>query len=794
MQLNKLDLNNKLLLILNKKIEKFPHNKVNDKLGGYLNQNIIFNFSNKNVNTDRRLKNNINLASNKSLPAGAGPKFSLINDQTEFKNVKGGQNAIKLLRSKISDFGPVLVKTPSRLGIINNVVKILTSFFKELNCLIGRPQLINKADKLIIKIVFYQNNTNKESLLSNNKLNFIFNLFNGKAAAKAQYSAPKSQNFSAIIRDMLGQTKWNKIAQQILASNNNETFNTLELANISKKVFMFFIKDLMNLTVSKKGISIEKALSELQKGKLNTFGNKIAVSNSLGGKKGAIMSGYNNRNKLVSTTTKRHNQLVMKLINSTNSESLSRKRTRLSKTFFNKSLLAKLRNNINMYNSTDSLDVHFRSTKGRGKKNIAFKELIGKNALMNPVTKAKLNNLLEWSPDNLDLSSEYKLISKALLLLLEAKNKSAASNVSGKSDIHAKKAKILANKINKNLILLSKQFTEGVNNNTNFIARTLRPLNSFNMQEKGHLLAKFASNIQNFPLLDRLNGGILNLINKNLSQKALIKNTSSPNSHTGNKGGVQSTGDSSITEALLAYKFLNNKNIINEKNNILAAANAASDATNLNRFKLLGTLLTKIFKKNIDLQLIKVHNVGLDSDLISKVISANARFDKTSVLLKKVWRKVNISKASLIQFNKQNKILNGNSLAYNTNLHNKISVPVLSKVNNKMLGVNSVSPISTEKQNISLAQLYDQTKNVNILHTNPFVLGKVVGLNLRVAGRLRSDPIKPKQTVKTVTVGSLSKDRTNAASLGSFTSKNRKGTFRITVKMGQIRTFVTSSK
>ena len=126
---------------------------------------------------------------------------------TGLKTIQSGQNAIKLLRSKVSDLGPVLVKTPSRLGIINNVVKILTSFFTGLYCLIGRPQFINKADKLIIKINFYQNNTNKDTLLSNNKLNFVYNLFNGNAAAKAQYNAPKSQNFSAILRDMLGQTK-----------------------------------------------------------------------------------------------------------------------------------------------------------------------------------------------------------------------------------------------------------------------------------------------------------------------------------------------------------------------------------------------------------------------------------------------------------------------------------------------------------------------------------------------------------------------------------------------------------
>jgi hypothetical protein len=87
------------------------------------------------------------------------------------------------------------------------VVKIITSFFKGLGCLIARPQFIYNADKLIVRIFYYQNNLNKNPLFSNNKIGFIYNLFNGTSAAKAQNSAPKSQNFAAILRDMLGQTK-----------------------------------------------------------------------------------------------------------------------------------------------------------------------------------------------------------------------------------------------------------------------------------------------------------------------------------------------------------------------------------------------------------------------------------------------------------------------------------------------------------------------------------------------------------------------------------------------------------
>ena len=199
MQLNKLDLHNRLVLTLNKNIEKFPHNKLSDKLGGSLNQNISFNFSNISANTlaDRRFINNKNLVIYRPSALSVGNAVKAGN----------GKNAIKLLRSKDTDLSSVQVKNPARLGFTNNVIKFITNFFKGLSCLISNPQFIHKADKIIVRIFFYQNNLNKDTLFSNNKSNFIYNLFNGTAASKAQYSSPKSQNFASILKDMLGQTK-----------------------------------------------------------------------------------------------------------------------------------------------------------------------------------------------------------------------------------------------------------------------------------------------------------------------------------------------------------------------------------------------------------------------------------------------------------------------------------------------------------------------------------------------------------------------------------------------------------
>jgi hypothetical protein len=204
--LNKLDLHNKLMLTLNKKIEKFPHNKINDKLGGSLNQNILFNFNkNNNNNIDRRF---ININGNNNVKTiGLVDQIPLINNITLLpKNKNYDKNAIKLLKIQDSELGLLKINNNNRLSITTNVVKIITSFFKDMLGLINRPQFIHKPNKLIVRIFYYQNNLNKD-VLFNNKINFIYNLFNGTNVAKAQYNAPKSQNFATILKNMLGQTK-----------------------------------------------------------------------------------------------------------------------------------------------------------------------------------------------------------------------------------------------------------------------------------------------------------------------------------------------------------------------------------------------------------------------------------------------------------------------------------------------------------------------------------------------------------------------------------------------------------
>jgi len=158
-------------------------------------------------------------------------------------------------------------------------------------------------------------------------------------------------------------------------------------------VFILFIKDLIHLTSSNKALSIEKALIQLQKGAsgMNSILAGFPASNPFRGK-GHGSSGKR-ANKKISIF--KNNQLLINLISSTNSESLTRKRTRLSKTFFNKTLLAKLIKKVNNHNN--NINILHRKAESLGSKKHSFispKELIGKGLLINPVNKKKLDALL----------------------------------------------------------------------------------------------------------------------------------------------------------------------------------------------------------------------------------------------------------------------------------------------------------------------------------------------------------------------------------------------------------------
>jgi len=79
--------------------------------------------------------------------------------------------------------------------------------------------------------------------------------------------------------------------------------------------------------------------------------------------------------------------------------------------------------------------------------------------------------------------------------------------------------------------------------------------------------------------------------------------------------------------------------------------------------------------------------------------------------------------------------------------------------------------------------LYDNIDNYKEIITNPVAPAKTTGIRIRLAGRLKTERFKPKKTVQTVQIGSLSKNLVNFVNTASFTTKNKKGIFNIKVWM-----------
>jgi hypothetical protein len=166
-------------------------------------------------------------------------------------------------------------------------------------------------------------------------------------------------------------------------------------------VFILFIKDLINLKSSNKALSIEKALTQLaqraQKGASGLDSILAGSQASQGLRAGQFLKisrhSFSNKRANKKMSIFKNNQLLINLISSTNSESLTRKRTRLSKTFFNKTLLAKLIKKINNHNNNLNL-LPLKAESLESKKHILPKELIGKGLILNPINKKKLAALL----------------------------------------------------------------------------------------------------------------------------------------------------------------------------------------------------------------------------------------------------------------------------------------------------------------------------------------------------------------------------------------------------------------
>ena len=150
--------------------------------------------------------------------------------------------------------------------------------------------------------------------------------------------------------------------------------------------------------------------------------------------------------------------------------------------------------------------------------------------------------------------------------------------------------------------------------------------------------------------------------------------------------------------------------------------------------------------------------------------------DKVSILNKKINRiKLQLISKILRKFFKKAielEIVRLNYPFYNTN----IFVNLLGKM------INKIKLRRILRRFFKKAKIFNPTKIIGkkISKTPSFL----AGVKIRVAGRLLTQRIIPRKTVKTITKGSLARGKVIFLDKGRFTSKNKRGAFSITVTTG----------
>ncbi len=286
-----------------------------------------------------------------------------------------------------------------------------------------------------------------------------------------------------------------------------------------------------------------------------------------------------------------------------------------------------------------------------------------------------------------------------------------------------------------------------------------------------------------------------------------------------------------------------NKNLMLQQNisNSVYSKKATDKSLNINKdywwlkIGLLKSLLLKIFKKEIEIQLVRLYNIGHDPNILARSVSANTKTFNFRFLLTKLWQKISVYKSSKIILKKNrilknitfssaqllpienyflkpyssipyvssdvNMVLNSNNNSNISSTLNKDLIPLgkcINKLDNTGLGYSKdlnitqetkmVSQLTYQNSNklkllIPSSILYDNMNNYKEIITNPVAPAKTTGIRIRLAGRLKTERFKPKKTVQTVQIGSLSKNLVNFVNTASFTTKNKKGTFNIKIWM-----------
>jgi len=151
-------------------------------------------------------------------------------------------------------------------------------------------------------------------------------------------------------------------------------------------------------------------------------------------------------------------------------------------------------------------------------------------------------------------------------------------------------------------------------------------------------------------------------------------------------------------------------------------------AINKSKLELLCSHLSKFYNKPVELELDRIYKPYFDSNILANLIGLISKTKKLRFIVRELLNASNL----------------GNSKNMNMNIN------------------------------------YAKNNNDNLF--NSFISG----INLRVAGRLLSQRVVPRMSVKTIQRGTLARGKTNLVNTARFTDKNKRGAYSITVTLGHV--------
>lgn len=208
-----------------------------------------------------------------------------------------------------------------------------------------------------------------------------------------------------------------------------------------------------------------------------------------------------------------------------------------------------------------------------------------------------------------------------------------------------------------------------------------------------------------------------------------------------------------------------------------------------NKFKLICGILSKFFNKPVELELIRLHKPYLDSNILVNFLSLIVNRRDLTKSINKVFtsRSMNIllrsnaptANSKVIKVEDIKYLINNLKNLIKQENSNRHSINLIKPVNSKE---NLTKPVNSMELVNNWFGLSDNTTNYNI---NPITEAYLTGINIKISGRLRREPIIPKVTTKKFEKGFTAKGKINYSQMARFTHRNRKGAFSITIKSGQ---------